>query len=99
MADDVDAAWYHFLAVGGEWRIQRSVKCLTSVVLLAVDGIDQANRKLRSLIDDELLRSGRRRRYDGLRGLRRRGDCGSGIAGGLSRSEEHTSELQSLRHL
>ena len=49
-------------SVGCKGRVQSGAERVSALIFLAVDGIDQTNRKLRSLVDDEPLRWRWRRR-------------------------------------
>ena len=54
MASEFGASGDGFLSVGSEGGVQGGVEGVAGLILLAVDGIDQANRDLRALVDDQL---------------------------------------------
>src|SRR5580704_1024762 len=61
VAREFNARWHRLFPIRTERSIQRRVKRVSSLVLLAVNRIDKTNRQLRPLIDDQFFRCRRSR--------------------------------------
>ena len=58
MAGEFGASGHGLFSVGSERSVQGCVECVAGLVLLAVDGIDEADSDLRALVDDQFVGEG-----------------------------------------